>query len=186
MNGSQSPIELKARIVKSIEKSKKNISSQIYDTRLNFDPLKDHLDKLGRQTNRFYRESFNYIVNRKAMGLPNIKAEKEYYKGWIYDSLLTLVLLFTLLSSPIVLLLFCLQKLIRYLIILIEVTIFDTIFEFSTSINALIVGLLILENVVWKLDYYYEFIFLYMPWKILSERSQQKFMNVFNLYVPFA
>ena len=171
-----------------IEEMKRHVLDQIVDMQPNYEILINYLDSTQNQYHRFEEEYKIYIENLEIFhNQTHMKAMGEHMKTIVY-MILTFILMTSIL--PFTLLLGSLQSLgdfIRTLIIYIEITIFENHFKSSILMNTLILGLLIYEYFIRKLEYFcFQYTFEYLPLKHLLNKGLSKLMNVFNIGVPFA
>ena len=172
----------KTKVGKLIEETKEIISNKTNKINMiisqggsNAD-LRDKIDEIEEKA-ADYIETIENLNNQS-----NTKATKEYLKGIIYIVIEFIILI---LSAPLFLCLVIFQEFLRTMVIYFEIVIFETSFQFSILVNVLILGLLISEYLVVKFAHYIS-VFVFSLCKSVLQKGRSKFMNIFNVYVPFA
>ena len=143
----------------------------------------DLYDKIENEYYQIEEKAADYMETIETLNnQSNSKAKKEYVKRHIYGVIEFIIIL---LSAPLILCLAICHLVLRTLIIYFEIVIFQTGFQFYILINFLILELLIFEYLVVKFTHYI-YVLVFFLRKSVLQKGQSKFMNVFNVYVPFA
>ena len=185
LNTSDKLFEFVPRLkTKVIEETKKTVSNKINVIVSKGDDLdEDSYDKIFNEYWQIEEKAADYMETIENLNnQSNTKATKEYFKGHIYSVVNVIILL---LIAPIFLCLYICLYFLRTLIIYFEIVIYETSFQFSILINVLILELLIFEYLVVKFTHYIIVLVFFLR-KFALKKGRSKFMNVFNVYVPFA